>query len=217
MGKNIDDFLSGSEHNAITHKAAPFNLLDETAHDLLDHTGLTGVGGGVDAQNNGGAAQGPRPRLNFIPSGGAGVSVVDDPGNNRINITISAPAAGITTIFTTIGSGSFTTVSGSYTHANATASRFILFFGATRLGAGGALQQIGWGAQFTNTGSFVASNNGHVTAHVVSGVITNEQGAGRILNTSGASVISPTDNSGSVSVTPGGNSGASVAFYYTFS
>jgi len=50
------------------------------------------VGGGIGttAQNNAGALQGPQPTLNFVPSGIIGLAVVEDVGNNRINITISA-------------------------------------------------------------------------------------------------------------------------------
>lgn len=35
-----------------------------------------------------------KSQLNFIPGPGAGINVVDDPGNNRTNITISAPGGG---------------------------------------------------------------------------------------------------------------------------
>lgn len=97
MAKNIDDYLSGSEHDGVDHTAAPFNLLDEAAHDALDHTGLTGIQSGPSIQvtNNGGATQGPQPTLNVIPSGGVSLSAVDDPGNNRVNLTISAPTSGL--------------------------------------------------------------------------------------------------------------------------
>lgn len=98
MAKNIDEFLSDAEHEAVDHTAAPFSLLDGAAHDLRDHTGLPGVSSGPSVQvtNNGGATQGPQPTLNVIPSGSIGVSVVDDPGNSRVNLTISAPTPGIT-------------------------------------------------------------------------------------------------------------------------
>jgi microcystin-dependent protein len=49
-----------------------------------------GGGIGVTAQNNGGALQGSQPTLNFIPSGTIGVAVVENIGQNRIDITISA-------------------------------------------------------------------------------------------------------------------------------
>jgi microcystin-dependent protein len=52
-----------------------------------------GGGVGVTAQNNGGALTGTQPTLNFIPSGIAGVTVVEDGGNNRLDITISATEA----------------------------------------------------------------------------------------------------------------------------
>ena len=52
-----------------------------------------GGGIGVTAQNNAGPLQGIQPTLNFIPSGAAGITVVDNPGQNRIDVTISAPAA----------------------------------------------------------------------------------------------------------------------------
>ncbi len=50
------------------------------------------VGGGLGttAQNNGGALIGPQPTFNFIPSGQAGISIVEDVGNNRLDITISS-------------------------------------------------------------------------------------------------------------------------------
>lgn len=79
MARNVDEFLTPPEHAAI------------------DHTGIPGVGGVatplVQAQNNGGAILGPQPTLNFIPSGIASVSVVEDGGNSRLNITISATEA----------------------------------------------------------------------------------------------------------------------------
>jgi microcystin-dependent protein len=58
------------------------------------------VGGGIgtSGQDNGGALQGPQPTLNFIPSGGAGVSVVENVGQNRLDITISAPSGGVTSV-----------------------------------------------------------------------------------------------------------------------
>jgi hypothetical protein len=40
------DGITPPEHEAIDHKGAPFNLLDEIAHDLLDHTGLMGIDAG---------------------------------------------------------------------------------------------------------------------------------------------------------------------------
>ena len=98
MASNVDKFLEVSEHAAI------------------DHTGIPGVGGGgpsVQAQNNGGAVQGPQPTLNFIPSGGAGVSVVEDGGMNRIDITISAPSAGLTGFTNARGSNNGTNDFGS--------------------------------------------------------------------------------------------------------
>lgn len=90
MASNVDKFQTNAEHNAVDHTAAPFNLLSTAAHGSLNHAGITGVG--VDAQNNGGAAQGPRARLNFIPSGAAGIAVVDNPGQSRIDVTVSAPS-----------------------------------------------------------------------------------------------------------------------------
>lgn len=60
------------------------------------------VGGGIGTtgQNNGGVLQGPQPTFNFIPSGGAGVSVVENVGQNRIDITISAPSGGFSSAST---------------------------------------------------------------------------------------------------------------------
>ena len=66
----------------------------EADHALIDHTGLPGVGGGggpsVQAQANAGPIEGPQPTLNFIPAGAAGITVVENVGMNRIDITITA-------------------------------------------------------------------------------------------------------------------------------
>lgn len=74
MASNVDKYVTDDEHA------------------LINHTGIPGVGGGasVQAQNNGGAIQGPQPTLNFIPSGATSVSVVENIGQNRIDVTISS-------------------------------------------------------------------------------------------------------------------------------
>ena len=48
-----------------------------------------GGGIGVTAQNNGGTLTGTQPILNFIPAGIVGLSVAEDVGNTRQNITIT--------------------------------------------------------------------------------------------------------------------------------
>jgi hypothetical protein len=74
MARNIDDFLT------------------ETEHGVLDHTGVPGAGG-ITARANGGAVVGPvRPQINVIQGSNVTVAVADDVPNNRINITISASA-----------------------------------------------------------------------------------------------------------------------------
>lgn len=49
------------------------------------------VGGGIGttAQNNGGSLIGPQPTFNFIPSGLVGLGIVEDVGNNRVDVTIT--------------------------------------------------------------------------------------------------------------------------------
>jgi len=80
----IQNSGSGTAHNTMHPFAVCPYIIKSTQ---------VGGGIGVTAQNNGGALQGSQPTLNFIPSGGAGVTVVEDVGQNRIDITISAPAA----------------------------------------------------------------------------------------------------------------------------
>jgi hypothetical protein len=43
-GSGSDQVLIPDTHNALDHTSAPLNLLDTTAHGLLSHAGLTGVG-----------------------------------------------------------------------------------------------------------------------------------------------------------------------------
>jgi microcystin-dependent protein len=52
-----------------------------------------GGGLGVTAQDNGGPLQGPQPTLNFIPAGGTSFGVANDALNNRVDVTITTPAA----------------------------------------------------------------------------------------------------------------------------
>ena len=107
MARSIDEFVTTTEHG------------------LIDHAGIDGVG--TKGQNNSGPLQGPRPTLNFIPSGGAGVSVVENVGQNRIDITISAPSGGISSTWSASGSWSFPST--GIALSNAGTVSFQLFFG----------------------------------------------------------------------------------------
>lgn len=46
---------------------------------------------GVTAQKNSSGEEGPQQMLNFIEGGGCTITVAEDSGNGRINVTISVP------------------------------------------------------------------------------------------------------------------------------
>jgi microcystin-dependent protein len=72
---------SGSAHN---------NMQPFAVCSYIIKSQQLGGGIGITVQNNGGPLTGTQPSLNFIPSGIAGVTVVEDGGNSRTDVTISA-------------------------------------------------------------------------------------------------------------------------------
>jgi len=105
---SLQDTDSAGSHSHTTSRMHPFAVCP-----YIIKSQQVGGGLGVTAQNNGGALTGTQPTLNFIPTGGAGVSVVEDSGNNRLDITISAPTAGLSSF-----TNSRAAVSGTNTFTN---------------------------------------------------------------------------------------------------
>ena len=163
-----------------------------------------GGGVGVTAQANGGSLEGVQPTLNFIPSGGAGVSVVEDVGNSRLDITISAPAATTDTAYATgrtqtgsipSGAGGPYSVSSSWTGAAFTPHGMILLTGSTTDG-------------FAAIGFVAATTSGVVTEAHLSWTGVPTIGTGSSLATFGGSaILSATPASNNWDVTRSGTTG----------
>ena len=82
---------NNAAHNHAGSSIASTSNLDPTVFmPYIIKSKQVGGGIGTTGQNNGGPLIGPQPTFNFIPSGIVGVSVVEDVGNNRLDITISA-------------------------------------------------------------------------------------------------------------------------------
>jgi hypothetical protein len=85
----------------------------------------------MKAQQNGGSVLGGRNKLNFIPGTNVTVTVADDGGNDRINVTIAASGASIPTQSAssgklTVTTGSSLGVKGSYVEVFASTSFAVL-------------------------------------------------------------------------------------------
>lgn len=148
----------------------------ESGDSLVNSSGgAVSTGTSAQAQANGGAIQGPQPTLNFINSGGAGITVVENGGSSRIDITISAPAAGISSTWAASGSWTFPStgislsVSGTVT--------FQLFFGVYTGGTdvGGTPPDLAIGTWVSGTGGersiSIQTGAANATSTVASNVV----------------------------------------------
>jgi len=200
MARSIDEFVTTTEHG------------------LIDHAGIDGVG--TKGQNNSGPLQGPRPTLNFIPSGGAGVSVVENVGQNRIDITISAPSGGgFTTVAIARGAlpGYGTSFSLNSGDVGVTGIKFCFAF----LGWNNA--DVSWSMGWAETdGSPPGFSQNCLTCDVgAAHLYSTRGGIGGTGTGSGGNVANLVDNGGgtnpSVDVTSGANAftGVALAFRLT--
>jgi hypothetical protein len=86
--------------NFIEGNGVVIGVIDDPANDRFNITftasGVVASGiTGINARANSGPTVGPRPRLNFIGGSGTIISVMDDPGNNEIDVNISATVSGV--------------------------------------------------------------------------------------------------------------------------
>jgi microcystin-dependent protein len=89
-GVTVDSASSGITVNTTGSGTAPNTMHPFAVCPYIIKSQQVGGGIGVSGQNNGGVLLGPQPALNFIPAGIVGLTVFEDVGNNRLNITISA-------------------------------------------------------------------------------------------------------------------------------
>jgi len=79
-----------------------------TTNDTITNEDGSAITAGVDVAKNSAAATGTRPELNFIEGTNVTLTIADDSGNNRVNITITAAGAGLSTVSAQSDAGSAT-------------------------------------------------------------------------------------------------------------
>jgi len=146
---------------------------DFPSGSTVDFTGATVTGLptiGVTGRRNSGTATSVRPQLNFIEGSNVTIAIVDDGGDDEIEVTITAASA---------SASLFGGVSNGQTSAAASGTFVIANQGNVQWGVccalgstGAALDYIGFGA-CKGTGS----SNTHVTLNTVSGAYNTSNGA----------------------------------------
>ena len=173
---------------------------------------------GIQGRGNGGGFTSSRPNIHFINGSNVGISVVDDAGDDEIEITISSSQLSVSTVrnyVNIVGSVSNGTIlvgtSGTFSPANTSSNNqwgFAIAIGGGS--SGGALEMIGFGST-RGTGS----NQGNMTAYNINTSIAWQTSNGSVWNGGGYSGSTVAFGGGSYAISWTQPSGKSTGVYAT--
>lgn len=148
------------------HNAGPSNIEEIPINTTLNMaSGTLGVVDNTSTQKlisaKNGSDVGTRHKINFVEGSNVTLTVSDDAGNDRVNVTIAAPGGGTVSTTGAPVSGNLTKFSGASTITNADLTGAVVTSGgvATSLGSFSSADLRGALTDETGTGSAVFSNS----------------------------------------------------------